>query len=141
MAAPDFSALQSRLLRSGVAPRHVQRTVEELSAHYEDLVDEALSYDRSRNEAERWAFRQLGDVDTLVRAVCERPELRSWADRYPHVALVIYPLACLAVLPAVPVIAGAANASLLARWIACAALSALVTAGLLLILQLSITLT
>ena len=141
MATPDFSDLRSRLLRSGVAPRHVQRTVQELSAHYEDLVAEALEQNSSPEEAESWAVRQLGDVDTLVSAIRERPELLGWAASYPHLALVSYPLACLVVLPAVPVIAGVANASQLARWIACAALGGLVTAGILLVLQLSITLT
>ena len=39
----DLSRLQSELLRSGVAPRHVRRTVDELNDHYEDLVEQALS--------------------------------------------------------------------------------------------------
>lgn len=91
--------------------------------------------------AERQAIRQLGDIDLLANAVCARPELRSWAADYPRIALVVYPLACLAVLPAIPFIAGVANASYLARWIACALLSGLVTATILLVLQLSITLT
>jgi hypothetical protein len=141
MAAPDFGRLSSCLLRSGVAPRHVQRTVLELTAHFEDLVDEALAFGCGQEEAQQRARRQLGDIDTLVHAVRERKELLSWAASYPHVALLFYPLACLAVLPAVPVIAGAAYATRLARWIACAVLSGLVTAGILLVLQLSITLT
>jgi len=141
MPRPDLSQLRTQLLRSGVAPRHVQRTVAELDAHFDDLVDEALGDGADQARAERHAIRQLGDVDLLVDAVRARPELRSWAADYPRIALLVYPLACLAILPAVPIIAGIANASYLARWIACALLSGLVTASMLLVLQLSITLT
>lgn len=141
MPRPDLSQLQSQLLRFGVAPRHVHRTVTELDAHFDDLVDEALGDGADLAHAEHHAMRQLGDIDLLVDAVRARPELRSWAADYPRVALLAYPLACLAVLPAVPIIAGIANASYLARWIACALLSGIVTASILLVLQLSITLT
>lgn len=141
MPRPDLSRLQHRLLRSGVAPRHVRRTVEELDAHFDDLVDEALDSGADRARAERQAIKQLGDIDVIADAACARPELRSWATDHPRVALVVYPLACLAVLPAVPLIAGIENASYVARWVACALLSGLVTATMLLVLQLSITLT
>lgn len=141
MSRPDFDQLRNRLLRSGVAPRHVRRTVEELGAHFDDLVDEALDNGTDRARAERQASEQLGDIDVLADAACARPELRSWAADYPRIAVVVYPLACLAVLPAVPFLAGIANASDVARWIACALLSGLVTATMLLVLQLSITLT
>ena len=141
MSRPDLGRLPARLLRSGVAPRHVQRTVAELDAHFDDLVDEALGNGSDRARAECRAIKQLGDIELLADVVCARPELRSWAANYPRIAIVIYPLACLAVLPAVPLIAGVANASHLARWIACALLSGIVTAAILLVLQLSITLT
>lgn len=141
MSRPELSRLRIQLLRSGVAPRHVQRTVAELDAHFDDLVDEALGNGADRARAERQALEQLGDIDVLVDAVCARPELRSWAANHPRIAVIAYPLACLAILPAVPFIAGVANASYLARWIACAILSGVVTATILLVLQLSITLT
>ncbi|MGI9223016.1 MAG: HAAS signaling domain-containing protein [Woeseiaceae bacterium] len=141
MSRPELSRLRARLLRSGVAPRHVKRTVAELDAHFDDLVDEARGTGADRALAERQALEQLGDMDLLADAVCARPELRSWAANYPRIAVIVYPLACLAILPAVPLIAGVANASNLARWIACALLSGIVTATILLVLQLSITLT
>jgi hypothetical protein len=56
-------------------------------------------------------------------------------------ALVAYPIACIAALPAVPLIAGVAYAPALARWIGCALLGGPVTASMLLVLQLVITLT
>ncbi|MCK5326837.1 MAG: hypothetical protein KAJ57_12535 [Woeseiaceae bacterium] len=141
MPRPDLNGLQSRLLRAGIAPRHVHRTVTELNEHFDDLVDDAMQYGLDQAGAERHANRELGDISLIGKAVCGRPELRGWAANHPRAALVVYPLACLAILPALPVIAGVANAAYLARWIACAIVSGLVTASILLVLQLSITLT
>lgn len=141
MPAPDFAAMQSRLLRSGVSPHHVERTLLELRDHFDDLVDAAKDGGADRRTAEQLAIEELGDLDDISAAICERGELRSWAADYPRLALVVYPLACAAMLPAVPVIVGVANASYVGRWLGCALVSALVTASILLVLQLSITLT
>ena len=136
----DLSQLQSRLLRSGVAPRHVQRTVTELQDHFDDLVEQGLAGGADRLAARAAARELLGSFDDIADAVRARPELRSWAFRHPRMAAVVYPLTCLAVLPAAPVFIGYAHASLIARWLACLLLSGLVTAGMFLTLQLLITL-
>ena len=141
MPRPDLSGLRTRLLRAGVAPRFVQRTEKELAEHFDDLFEGALADGMGRQEAEQHALRELGDVDRIAAEVCARPELRSWAASFPRLALVFYPLACIVVLPAVPIIAGIGNASHVGRWIACALMSGIVTAAMLLVLQLSITLT
>ena len=140
MPQPDFAALHSKLLRGGVSPRHADRTVSELRDHFEDLVEAAAGGDADPQRAEARAVEELGNLDLLAVSICARGEFRGWASQYPRFALLIYPLACVAVLPAVPVIAGVANASQLGRWLACAIASALVTASILLVLQLSITL-
>ncbi len=141
MPKPDLIKLRSHLLQSGIAPRHVKRTELELGEHYEDLVDSAMESGLDRCDAERHALLALGDLDHIAAEICARPELRSWAFSFPRLALVFYPIACVAVLPAVPILAGVANASNVGRWIACALMSGLVTAAMLLVLQLSITLT
>ena len=141
MPSPDFGALQAQLLRSGLSPRHVRRTITELDEHFDDLVDEAVAKGAGVQAAERQALQDLGDVGQIADVIAERPELRSWAFHYPRIAILLYPLACLAVLPAVPLIAGVTNATYLGRWMACAALSGVVTASIMLLLQLSITLT
>ena len=140
MSRPDFAALRSQLLRGGIAPRHVERTVTELRDHFDDLLEAASNKGVDRDSAEQLASEELGNLDSIALAMCASGDFRSWASQYPKLALVVYPLACVAVLPAVPVIAGVANASQLMRWLACAAASALVTATILLVLQLSITL-
>ncbi len=134
----DFNRLAQRLLKSGIAPRHAHRAVNEIRDHYDDLVDAAVDDGASSQSARLLAARQLGSVDDLVSAMSDRRELKTWAFRYPHAAVVIYPLACLAALPAAPVVAGIANASVIARWSASLLAAGLFTASLLLLLQLSI---
>lgn len=138
MREPDFNLLAERLLNSGIAPRHAHRTVNEIRDHYDDLVDAAVDEGATSRCAREEAARQLGSMDDFVSAMNARRELKSWAFRYPRAAVVIYPLACLAALPAAPVIAGIANAPLLARWGASLLAAGLFTAALLLVLQLSI---
>jgi len=138
MREPDFNELASRLLKSGITPRHAHRTVNEVRDHYDDLVDAAVDEGASSRVARLEAARELGQMDDFVAQMSARRELKTWAFRYPRTAIVVYPLACLAVLPAVPVNAGIANASLLARWGASLLAAGLFTAALLLVLQLSI---
>ena len=141
MCRPDFSEFRDALLREGVAPRYVRRAVQELRDHREDLVDEAVAFGASREDAERRAHEELGDLATIANEMAARPELRSWAWRHPRLALVFYPLACAALLPAVPLIAGVANAPAVARWAGGVVFGGLVTATMLLVMQLVITLT
>ena len=138
MREPDFNGLASQLLEHGIVPRHVHRTVNEIRDHYDDLVDAAVDSGASSREARLQATRELGSMEDLVAQMSARRELKTWAFRYPHAAIVVYPLACLAALPAVPVNAGIANAPLLARWGAALLAAGLFTAALLLVLQLSI---
>ena len=141
MRRPDFDRFRASLLRSGVAPRNVRRAVLELGDHYDDLVDEAIASGLDRSDAEQRARAELGDLDVIAADIAARQELRSWARHHPKLAVAIYPLACVAVLPVAPLIAGVANAPVLARWAGCAVLGGLVTATMLLVLQLVITLT
>ena len=140
MAAPDFQRLGKDLLRAGIAPAHASRAVAELEDHYVDLVEAAVVEGRSRVDAEIAATQRLGEMSDILKAMKGRPELRSWAAKWPRLALVVYPLACVAALPAVPVIAGVQHASLLGRWLACLAIGGFITASMMLVLQLSITL-
>ena len=138
MREPDFNALAIRLLRSGIAPRHAHRTVNELRDHYDDLVDAAVDEGASSKKARRRATARLGTMDDFVVAMASRRELKTWAFRYPHLAVVVYPLACLAALPAMPVIAGIAHRTVLVRWCVSLLGAGLVTAFMLLVMQLSI---
>ena len=138
MREPDFNDLANRLVLSGIAPRHAHRTVNEIRDHYDDLIEAAVDHGVSRREARLLAAQELGRIDDLVAEMSARRELKTWAFRYPRAAMVVYPLACLAVLPAAPVNAGIAHAPVLARWGASLLAAGLFTAALLLVLQLSI---
>jgi len=137
---PEFNQLRRELLRSGIAPRHVRRTIDELQDHHEDLVEQELADGASRADALASAGDRLGQVSDIALAVQAQPELRSWAFRFPRIAALVYPITFVALLPAAPVFLGYAHASYIVRWAACLFLSAVVTAGMFLFLQLAITL-
>lgn len=139
MPKPDFPALKAQLIRSGFALTHIHRTIRELNDHFDDLVASGIRSGRVRQVAEQDAHSALGDLQGVLSAMHQHPELKSWAWRWPRLALVIYPLACLAALPAMPVLAGIHHASNLARWLMCFLLGGLITAAMFLVLQLSIT--
>lgn len=138
MREPEFNVLTSRLLKSGITPRHVQRTVKELRDHYDDLVDAAIDSGKNKERARCQAANDLGTLDDFVSQMAARRELKTWAFRYPRVAVLVYPLACIAVIPAIPLFRGAAHAATLVRWGASFIAAGFVTAMLLLTMQLSI---
>lgn len=138
MHEPDFADLATRLVHCGIATRHAQRTVNEIRDHYDDLVDAAVADGASQRDARVVAAREIGRLEDLASRMSACRELKTWDYRYPRAAMIVYPLACLAVLPAMPVKAGIANAPLLARWGASLLAAGLFTAALLLVLQLSI---
>ena len=137
----ELSGLEHELLRSGISPRHVRRTIAELNDHYDDLYRSAVAAGADEDTARNDALSSMGDLRELAGEMRARPELRSWAFRYPHLALLVYPLTCVAVLPAVPVMMGVAHASQIARWTACLVLSGVVTAAIFIVLTLAVTLT
>lgn len=138
MPRPDLESLSDELYRSGIAPDCVRRAVAELDDHFEDLVLEQLQQGQGRDAAERVALRQLGDLDVVADFMRAEPGLRSWAWRWPKLALVVYPIACLAALPAVPFIAGVEHRASIARWTAGLLIAGLFTASMFLVLQLAI---
>lgn len=130
--------LRDHLLDSGVAPRHVIRIISELSDHHQDLELEALDHGYQAEEANAQATKRIGAPTTIALHVLERPELRCWAHRYPRLARLVLPVVYVAMLPLAPVYAGIANAPAIVRWCSCLFLSALVTAVMLLFMQISI---
>lgn len=136
----DFNALATRLLKIGIAPGHAHRAANELRDHYDDLVDHAVDEGANGAIARFQATQQLGEIDDFVAEMGSRRELKTWPYRYPHLAVLVFPLGCLVMLPAIPVFSGIANAATLARWGVSLLLAALVTAGMLLVMWTSIIL-
>lgn len=96
MPQPCFNRLSERLLRGGIAPRHVRRTVRELSDHFDDLVREEREAGATRELAETRALSRLGHEDDLANAMLSRPELRSLTARFPWAVFGLGPVALLA---------------------------------------------
>lgn len=92
MRNAHFAALKERLLRAGVAPKHVRRTVMELEAHRQDIITELRGRGVPVAQAEDEARARLGSDDTLAASVLARPELRSWARKRPWAAFTIVPI-------------------------------------------------
>jgi hypothetical protein len=76
--------LRERLLRGGIAPRHVRRYLCELREHYDDALRAELARGSSLASAEQVAWARLGTEDDLARSVLAQPELRSTAARHPR---------------------------------------------------------
>lgn len=94
-----FNELRERLLRAGVAPRHVRRYLSELTDHFNDLRAEEERAGRSSFEAETTAFARLGGMDELANAMIAKPEFQSplhaFCVRAPWAAFGLAPLALL----------------------------------------------
>jgi hypothetical protein len=89
--------LSERLLRAGVAPRHVRRFGRELADHFADLVMEEEGAGQTREESEAAALSRLGNLDDLVTSMTARRQLRSWTSRAPWAMFSLIPLIALAV--------------------------------------------
>ena len=75
--------LRERLLRGGVAPRHVRRYVRELREHLADLTAEERAAGRAPADAESAALARLGNIDDLAEAMIGQRQFRSWTNRAP----------------------------------------------------------
>lgn len=92
-----FHELRERLLRAGVAPRHVRRYLTELADHLADLRAEEECTGRNRADAESAALLRLGGIDDLAKAMTEQRQFQSWCARAPWAIFGFGPLVLLAV--------------------------------------------
>tara|TARA_R110002096_G_scaffold161007_3_gene327387 strand:- start:34893 stop:35318 length:426 start_codon:yes stop_codon:yes gene_type:complete len=136
----DLQDLTKKLLQSGISPRHARRAVSEIRDHYDDLVDFAIGDGVELVAAHQLAAQRMGPLDAIVAEMASRRELKTWVYRYPRLAVVFFPLACVAALPAMPLLAGIAHRNTIARWGGSFVVAAFITALMMLTLQLSILL-
>ncbi|HEU4580710.1 MAG TPA: hypothetical protein VFS67_20775 [Polyangiaceae bacterium] len=92
MQQHQFEGLAERLLRGGIAPRHVRRYLRELSEHHEDLVRAELARGVELAAARAAASARLGTEESLAQSMLERPELRSKAARFPALVFGLGPV-------------------------------------------------
>lgn len=96
MAKP-FHELRERLLRAGIAPRHVRRYLAELADHLADLRTEEKLAGRSHADAESAALIRLGGMDELAKAMTDQRQFRSWCVRASWATFGLVPLLLLSV--------------------------------------------
>jgi hypothetical protein len=95
-APTPFPQLRERLLRAGIAPRHVRRYLSELTDHLADLTTEEQSRGLSPTDSRTAALARLGSLDTLADAMTAQPNLHSLAARAPWAVFSLTPIALLA---------------------------------------------
>jgi len=93
---PPLFELRERLLRAGVAPRHVRRYLAELEDHLADLRADGKREGLSRAEADSAALARLGGIDELSTAMAEKRQFQSWCSKAPWAAFGLVPVALLA---------------------------------------------
>jgi hypothetical protein len=95
MSTP-FVDLRERLLRAGLAPRHVRRYLAELAEHLADVTAEEQRAGRSDANAQAAALVRIGGFDELARAMIEQRQFQSWCARAPWAIFGLAPLFLLA---------------------------------------------
>jgi hypothetical protein len=91
----QFHELRERLLRAGVAPRHVRRYLSELADHFADLTEEEQQAGRNLAQAQSAALVRLGKTENLAEALLKQRQFQSWCARAPWVMFSVIPLICL----------------------------------------------
>jgi hypothetical protein len=91
----QFHELRERLLRAGVAPRHVRRYLSELADHFADLTEEEQQAGRNLAQAQSAALVRLGKTENLAEALLKQKQFQSWCARAPWVMFSFIPLICL----------------------------------------------
>lgn len=124
MREGQFESLRLELLRSGVTPVYVERTILELEEHYADLESAALASGLSANEAARIARATLGNDRAIAAAVLGHPELLTFSTRYPRFAQCLQSAAMIGALPGLPLMFCIEHRPQLTRWVAAVGLAA-----------------
>lgn len=140
MPEPDFLEFARHLQREGIARRCATRAAEELAEHYADLVDELRHNGWPEQAASREAATQLGSLPRIAAQMARRRELRRWCFRWPWLGRLALPLACIVALPLAPIISSVQHREVVVRWSFAMLASAVFTAVLLGMMQLSIQL-
>ena len=117
MREGQFESLRLELLRSGVTPVYVERTILELEEHYSDLESAALASGFDADEAARVALATLGNERVIATAILVHPELLTFSTRYPRVAQYL-------TLPGLPLMFCIEHRPELTRWMAAVGLAA-----------------
>jgi hypothetical protein len=94
----QFEALEARLLRGGVAPRHVKRFLRELDEHLADIADAQTAAGHDAPAVAAHARAALGPDDELADAMLKQRDFRSFSARFPWFVFGVMPVLTLALV-------------------------------------------
>lgn len=89
---PQAAELRRRLLFQGVSHKYVRKSIQELSDHWEDLREEAISSGLPEDEAGGEASRKLGSAQVLAEAMSIKMSRSSWWGRHKLLSFGIGPI-------------------------------------------------
>src|ERR1700760_2050316 len=92
---PPFESVRERLLKAGVAPRHVHRYVTELREHLADLTQQERSTVLPPDQAAARATLLLGSEEFLAQSMLDKGMPRSLAVKAPFAVFVASPVVLL----------------------------------------------
>jgi hypothetical protein len=95
MSAP-FEALEDRLLRGGISPRHVKRYLRELREHLSDIAETHAAAGHDGPTAAARARAALGSDEVLADAMLEQRDFRALGARFPWLVFGALPVLALA---------------------------------------------
>jgi hypothetical protein len=134
---PDgrFESLRLELLRSGVSPVYVERTILELAEHCADLESAALASGLCADDAARVAWTAIGNERAIAGAILAQRKLLTFSTRYPRVAQCLQSAATIGTLPGLPLMFCIEHRPELARWGAALGLAATLMGSVLAVLN------
>ena len=65
--------------------------------HCRDLTNQAISEGFTDSEAKEKAGAAIGDKNTLLREILNKPELKTWSWRFPKIIFVLGPLSAMVI--------------------------------------------
>ncbi len=92
MFEQNVHRLKHTLLKAGVSPRYVKRTLRELQDHHSDIKTRLLKDGLSDQEAGLLAEQQLGDLQDIAANTVSRKELLSFISLHPKLFFLVSPL-------------------------------------------------
>jgi len=92
MSELNLGRIRIELIRGGVAPKFIERTIKELDTHYRELKNQAIIDGFSDSDASEKARMAIGNENILVNEVLSKPELKSYLWRFHKSIFVLGPL-------------------------------------------------
>ena len=87
----QFDQFREKLLRAGVAPRHVRRYLTELNEHMADLIQIQHGTGYTGEDAVARARAALGNDNDLAQAMISRRGVKSWSAKAPWLVFTLFP--------------------------------------------------